>query len=73
MPRKDLFLIFKYLKKQKVMKKVIVLLIIGLGFINLEFVNAKMTLLSSFVGGIGLGLAVVEARLLGREEGRNEL
>lgn len=55
------------------MKKVILLLIIGIGFINLEFVNAKMTLLSSFVGGIGLGLAVIEARLLGREEGSDKL
>ena len=48
------------------------LLVIGIGFINLEFVNVKMTLLSSFVGGIGIGIAVIEARLLGREEGRNE-
>ena len=41
------------------MKKVIVLLLIGIGFINLEFVNVKMTLLSSFIVGIGLGLAVI--------------
>ena len=54
------------------MKKVIVFLVIGIGFINLEFVNVKMTLLSSFIGGIGIGLALFEARLLGREEGRNE-
>ena len=54
------------------MKKVIVFLVIGIGFINLEFVNFKMTLLSSFIGGIGLGMAVIEARLSGRNEGRNE-
>ena len=54
------------------MKKVILLLLIGIGFINLEFVNFKMTLLSSFIGGIGLGLAVIEARLLGRKEASEE-
>ena len=54
------------------MKKVILLLAIAIGFINLEFINTKMTLLSSFVGGIGIGLAIIEARLLGRKEGREE-
>ena len=54
------------------MKKVMLLLVIAIGFINLEFVNTKMTLLSSFVGGIGIGLAIIEARLLGRKEGSEE-
>lgn len=54
------------------MKKVFVLLVLSIGFINFEFVNFKMSLLSSFIGGIGLGIAVIEARLLGRKEGRGE-
>ena len=54
------------------MKKVFVLLMIAIGFINLDFVNVKMSLLSSFIGGIGLGLAVIEARLVGRKEGSEE-
>ena len=70
MPRKDLFLIFKYLKKQKVMKKVIVLLLIGIGFISMESTNIRVDLLTSFLGGLGIGFAVLEARLLGRKEGQ---
>lgn len=73
LPRKDLFLIFKYLKRQKVMKKVIVLLLIGIGFICMESTNVKFDLLTSFLGGCGVGFAVLEARLLGRKEGREEL
>ena len=73
MPPLLIFLILRYNRKdKKVMKKVFVLLMIAIGFINLDFVNVKMTLLSSFIGGIGLGLAVIEARLVGRKEGSEE-
>lgn len=55
------------------MKKVIVLLLIGIGFICMESTNVKFDLLTSFLGGCGVGFAVLEARLLGRKEGREEL
>ena len=54
------------------MKKVYALLITAIVFISFDFVNVKMSLLSSFIGGLGLGLAVIEARLVGRKEGREE-
>ena len=70
MSRKDIFLIFKYLKKQKVMKKVIVLLLIGIGFVSMDSSNVTIDLATSFLGGAGIGFAVLEARLLGRKEGQ---
>lgn len=55
------------------MKKVIALLLIGIGFMSMSSTNITIDLTLSFLGGCGLGFAVLEARLLGREEGRNEL
>lgn len=52
------------------MKKVIVLLLIGIGFLSMESTNITVSLLTSFLGGAGIGFAVLEARLLGRKEGQ---
>tara|TARA_R110000796_G_scaffold202160_3_gene318488 strand:+ start:94 stop:258 length:165 start_codon:yes stop_codon:yes gene_type:complete len=53
------------------MKKVIALLLIGIGFLSMSSANVTIDLLLSFLGGIGVGFAVLEARLVGREEGSN--
>ena len=52
------------------MKKVIALLLIGIGFICMESTNIKFDLMTSFLRGLGIGFAVLEARLLGRKEGQ---
>lgn len=55
------------------MKKVYFLLMLAICFISLDFSGTRVALFAPFIGGIGLGLAVIEARLVGREEGRNGL
>jgi hypothetical protein len=60
------------LKNKKVMKKVYLLLAIAICFITLDFSSTGLTLLAPFIGGIGIGTAVIEARLVGRKEGRQE-
>lgn len=52
------------------MKKVIVLLLIGIGFVSMDSSNVTIDLATSFLGGAGIGFAVLEARLLGRKEGQ---
>ena len=54
------------------MKKVYFLLAIAICFITLDFSSTGLTLLAPFIGGIGIGSAVIEARLVGRREGRQE-
>ena len=54
------------------MKKVIALMLIGIAFISMSSTNVTVDLLTSFLGGLGIGFAVLEARLLGRKEGSQE-
>ena len=54
------------------MKKVYFLLVLAICFITLDFSGTRIALFAPFIGGIGLGTAVIEARLQGRKEGRAE-
>ena len=51
------------------MKKVMILAFIAIGFLSMSSTNASIELLLSFMGGIGIGFAIREARKVGQEEG----
>ncbi len=51
------------------MKKVFALAFIAIGFLSMSSTNVSVDLFLSFMGGVGIGLAIREARKVGQEEG----
>ena len=54
------------------MKKVFILAIIAIGFLSMSSTNASIEVLLSFMGGLGIGFAIREARKVGQQEGSAE-